>query len=91
MEKNYDIWEKAFKTTFKTKNKLGFIDGLIIKSKVKAGKNSNQINTWEIVNAMIMSYVMNMIDPKLHMSIAYVDSAQKMWDSIQNNMSFLTL
>jgi len=35
------------------------------------------------VNSMIVSWIMNVIDPKLHKSVAYVDSAQKLWKNIQ--------
>ena len=33
--KNYDLWAKAVRTALKSKNKLGFIDGSITKSKPK--------------------------------------------------------
>ena len=32
---------------------------------------------------MIQSWIMNVIDPKLHKSVAYVDSAQKLWENIK--------
>ena len=36
-----------------------------------------------MVNSMIVSWIMNFIDPKLHKSVAYVDSTQKLWGNIQ--------
>jgi len=32
---------------------------------------------------MITSWIMNVIDPKLHVGVAYVDSAQTMWENIR--------
>ena len=42
-----------------------------------------EINAREIVNSMIQSWIMNVIEPKLHMSVAYVNSAQKLWENIK--------
>jgi len=49
---------------------------------VTDGEYSAEANTWEMVHSMIMSSVMNVIDPKLHASVANVDSTQKMWENI---------
>ena len=66
----------------KAKNKLGFIDGSIPKQKIKPDMDLDKVNAWEVVNCMIMSWILNVIDLKLHTSGAYVDSAQAMWDYI---------
>ena len=77
--KNYDLWEKEVRTTLRAKNKLGFIDGSI----TKLTTDLEELNAWEIVDSMITSWILNVIDPKLHTSIAYVDSAQEMWNDIK--------
>jgi len=33
--KNYDVWEQVVRTSLKSKNKLGFIDGTITKPESK--------------------------------------------------------
>jgi len=76
--KNYELWESAVKTSLRSKNKLGFIDGVIKKPEEMEGKSVAEINAWEMVNSMIQSWIMNGIEPKLHKSVAYVDSAQKL-------------
>jgi len=35
------------------------------------------------VNSMVTSWILNVIDPKLHASIVYTDSAQATWENIQ--------
>jgi len=40
-----------------------------------------------MVNSMITSWIMNVIDPKLHPSMACVDTAQKMWENIWKRYS----
>ena len=81
--KNYELWESAVKMALRAKNKLGFIDGTMVKPDGTDGKNLAEINTWEMVNSMIQSWIMNVIDPKLHKSVAYVDSAHKLWENIK--------
>ena len=85
--KNYDLWEQAVRTTLKAKNKLTFIDGKITKLVMKDGVYLTEANAWEMVNSIVKSWIMNVIDPKLHPSMAYVDSAQRMWDNIQKRYS----
>ena len=67
----------------RSKNELGFIDEMIMNSNKKDGKTLAEINTQEIVNSMIQPYIINLINPKLHKSVAYVDFTQKLWENIQ--------
>ena len=74
--KNYDPWEQAVRTALKAKNKLGFIDRKITKPTVGEGEETAEANAWDMVNSMIMSWIINVINPKIHASIAYIESAQ---------------
>jgi len=87
--KKYDLWEKAVKTALKSKNKLGFIDGSIQKPTVEKDEYLAELNAWEMVNSMVISWIFNVLDPKLHASVAYVDSAHKMWENIHKRYSVL--
>jgi len=80
--KNYDLWEKAVKTALKSKNKLGFIDGSIQRPMVEKEEFLAELNVLEMVNSMVISWILNVLDPKLHASIAYVDSAHITWENI---------
>ena len=64
----------AMITSMKAKNKLGFIHGSITKPTIKPGMDPEELNAWEIVNSMIKSWILNVIDLKLHTSVAYADS-----------------
>jgi len=81
--KNYDLWKMAIRTSLKSKNKLSFICCSITKPDLKDGVLTKEGKVWEMVNAMIVSWIMNVIDPKLHKSATYVDFAQKLWENIQ--------
>lgn len=85
--KNYDLWEQAMRTALTAKNKLGFIKGKIEKPMVTDKEGSAEANEWDIVNSMITSWIMNVIDPRLHSSLAYIDTAQKLWENIKKRYS----
>ena len=57
--KNFELWESAVKTSLRSKNKLGFINGTITKPIEMEGKSLAEINAWEMVNSMIQSWIMN--------------------------------
>ena len=74
--KNYELWEKAVLTELTTKNKVAFIDSIISKPEMQKGAYSAEANAWIIVNSMVTSWILNVIDPRQHASIAYSDLAQ---------------
>ena len=75
------------KTALKSKNKLGFIDGSIQRPTVKKEEYSAELNAQKMVNSMVISWILNVLDPKMHASVAYVDSAHKMWENIHKPYS----
>ena len=64
---------KAVITLLRSKNKLDFIDGSITKPMENEGEEAK---AWEMVNSMVLSWIMNVIDSRLYKSVAYVDTAQ---------------
>jgi len=81
--RNYDLWHDVVITSLKSKNKLGFIDGSITKLKIKDGVFLDEARAWEMVNSMIVSWIMNVIDPRFHKSVAYVETAQQLRQNIK--------
>ena len=63
--KNYDLWEIAVRMTLKTKNKLGFINGTQTRPTIAAGQDPSELQAWQMVNMMISSWILNVVDPKL--------------------------
>ena len=80
--KNYELWEKAVTTALTAKNKIAFINGTITKTEVIKRGSAGEMSAWMIVNSMITSWILNVVDLKLHASIAYADSAQEIWENI---------
>ena len=78
---NYDLWEKAVRTAVKAENKLGFIDGTSKKSEVKEG-DFTEYHAWDMVNSMVCSWLLNVIERKLRPSVAYAETAWAMWEDL---------
>ena len=81
--KNYELWQQAVRIALRSKNKLGFIEGTLRKPVLKEGDDPTEYNAWEMVNSMICSWIINVIDPKLHASIAYIETAAAMWENLR--------
>jgi len=81
--KNYDLWEMPIRTSLKANNKLGFIDGTLKKPKPNENEEFSEYHAWDIANSMICSWIINVIEPQLRPSIAYVDSTYTMWNNLR--------
>ena len=42
----------------------------------------SELNAWEMVNSMTCSWIINVIDPNLYTSVAYAETAYKMWQNL---------
>ena len=67
----------------RAKNKLSFVDG----SLSKLDKNDEETRDWEKCNSMVISWIFNALVPKLHDSVAYVDTIWEMWKDLQERFS----
>jgi len=80
--KNYELWENAVRIALKANNKLGFIDGTLERPEVREG-DFTEYHAWDIVNSMVCSWLLNVIDRKLRPSVAYAGTARAMWEDLQ--------
>ncbi|KAB5512675.1 hypothetical protein DKX38_029703 [Salix brachista] len=80
---NYPTWRRAMMNALRAKNKLGFVDGSLLKPE----EDIKEIQTWEKCNSMVISWIFNALAPELHDSVAYVDSAHEMWGELQERFS----
>jgi len=68
-------------TALTAKNKVAFINGTITKPDVATGAKLVEVNAWVIVNSMVTLWILNVMDRKLHASIAYADSTQSICEN----------
>ena len=69
--------------SFKGENKLGLIDGMLERPKEQRDEEFTECHVWDMVNLMLCSWLLNIIDPKLQISIAYSEMTKIMWDDLK--------
>ncbi|XP_010419135.1 PREDICTED: uncharacterized protein LOC104704802 [Camelina sativa] len=79
---NYEDWSKHVRNALRTKRKLGFIDGSFVKPDTE-----EEIEQWEVVNSIVVAWLMNTIEPTLRTSVSMVDEAKVLWDDLKLQFS----
>lgn len=82
---NYDEWAQAVRISLRARRKWGFIDGTL----KKPAEDSIQMEDWWTVHSMLVSWVMNTIEPKLRSSISYKENAKDLWEDKQERFSVI--
>ena len=49
----------------------------------KEDEDFSERDAWDMANSMLCSWLLNVIDPKLRMTIAYCDTASSMWANLK--------
>ncbi|XP_019055128.1 PREDICTED: uncharacterized protein LOC109115485 [Nelumbo nucifera] len=78
-EDNYMIWRRAMINALSTKNKIGFVNGMIQKSDPA---NQAEFLAWSKCNSMVVSWIFNVLAKDLHENVVHVEHAQdygKIW------------
>ncbi|KAK3014851.1 hypothetical protein RJ639_008778 [Escallonia herrerae] len=72
---NYFTWRRNMLTALQSKNKAGFVDGLIAKPDV----HSRDFQSWIQCNAVVKSWIVNSLSRELQTSATHADSASEIW------------
>lgn len=80
---NYDEWARAIKISLRARRKWGFIDGTIKKPE----EGSSIMEDWWTVQAMLVSWILNTVEPTLRTTISYLETAKELWDDIKERFS----
>uniref|UniRef100_A0A151UEU7 Retrotransposon Copia-like N-terminal domain-containing protein n=1 Tax=Cajanus cajan TaxID=3821 RepID=A0A151UEU7_CAJCA len=81
--KNYDEWARSIRSALRARKKFGFVDGTIQKST----ENSPDIKDWLTNNSLLVSWIMNTIEPSLRSTILHMEVAQDLWTNIKEHFS----
>lgn len=74
MRDNYAIWSRAMIFFLDGKNKLGFIEGF-----VPLSIGPDRANKWNMVNFVVMSWILNYVDKSLYLNLVFYEKASGMW------------
>jgi hypothetical protein len=80
---NYHTWKRSMSMALSAKNKLGFIDG----SLVKLAEDTSEYFVWDRCNNMVLSWILNSMSQEISSSLIYIESAKEMWDDIKERFS----
>nr|GMC84661.1 retrovirus-related Pol polyprotein from transposon TNT 1-94 [Ipomoea batatas] len=80
---NYDEWVKAIRIALTAKKKFGFADGSI----QQPAEDSPDLEDWWTVKSMIVSWILNTIEPTLRSTITLKEKATELWDDIKQRFS----
>jgi len=74
---------RAVKVSLRARRKWGFIDETHIQPKDEAP----DLEHWWTVQSMIVSWILNTIEPRLRSTVAYAKTAHDLWDDIKERFS----
>ncbi|KAJ0557342.1 putative retrotransposon Copia-like protein [Helianthus annuus] len=68
---NYTVWANAMSLALRVKNKIGFIDGTI----VKLDDNDILATQWDMCNSVVLTWKSNSVSKELYLGHVYSKSA----------------
>ncbi|XP_068475275.1 uncharacterized protein [Phaseolus vulgaris] len=80
---NYDEWARAVKISLRARRKWGFIDG----THIQPEDETPDLEDWWTVQSMIVSWILNTIEPSLRSTVAYAETAHNLWEDIKERFS----
>ncbi|KAF3771502.1 hypothetical protein EJ110_NYTH60209, partial [Nymphaea thermarum] len=78
---NYELWSRSFMLSVKGHRKKH-----IIEEDEPINKTGKYI-TWEEDDSMVMSWMMNSVQPQIASTITYYTTAKEMWDFLRQTYS----
>jgi hypothetical protein len=80
---NYDEWSRAIRTSLRARRKWGFVEGTIEQPK----EGSSDLEDWWTVQSMLVSWVLNTVEPNLRSTISYQENVKQLWEDIKERLS----
>ncbi|XP_074278161.1 uncharacterized protein LOC141601757 [Silene latifolia] len=86
-ENNYDLWADAVKNDLDAENKLAIIEGRVKKTVCDGEEETIELVAWRQCNAVLRTWLRNVIDPKLHPSISFSQPVDEVWEELHGRYS----
>lgn len=75
---NYNSWSIAMKISLDAKNKLGLVDGSLL----RPSEDDLSFRIWSRCNSMVKSWILNVVNKEIYDSILYYEDAVEMWTDL---------
>ena len=79
---NYGTWVRAITMALRAKNKLGLVDGTIMKPNTQP-----ESQKWERCNDLVSSWILNSVSNEIRNSILYAENAREIWVDLRERFS----
>ena len=76
--KNYEEWARAIKILLCARRKWGFIHG----THKLPDESALEMEDWWTVQCMLVSWILNTIEPTLCATVTYMENAKELWEHI---------
>ncbi|KAJ1399233.1 Retrotransposon gag domain [Sesbania bispinosa] len=80
---NYEEWARAMKIPLHAQRKWGFIDGTY----KQPDEDAPEMEDWWTVQSMLVSWILNAIEPTLRSTVTYVENAKELSEDIRDRFS----
>ncbi|KAJ1375273.1 Zinc finger, CCHC-type, partial [Sesbania bispinosa] len=80
---NYEEWARAMKISLRARRKWGFIDG----THKQPDDGALEMEDWWTVQSMLVSWILNTIEPTLRSTVTYAENAKELWEDIRDRFS----
>ncbi|KAI5312945.1 hypothetical protein L3X38_042119 [Prunus dulcis] len=82
---NYPTWKRSMIIALTAKNKFGFVD-CSIETPSRAKKPAD-FALWERCDKMVLSWLLNSVEPDLAEGVVYADTAHEIWKDFEDRFS----
>lgn len=79
---NYDSWAADIQTALGARRKFEFLDGTITAPRPPCTKSD-----WTAINAMLISWITNTIDPELKSNLSKLKEAKLFWEHLKQRFA----
>lgn len=80
---NFLQWSQSVTLFIKGRGKIGHLNGTTTEPAI----TDPSYNTWEIENSMVMSWLINSMEPSIGRSYLFLPSARALWDAVKDTYS----
>ena len=77
---DFHSWRKSTRMALNVRNKLGFIDGTIL----KPSDTHRDFGSWSRCNDMVPTWIMNSVSKKIGQSLLFIPTAEGIWNSLMS-------
>ncbi|XP_074287902.1 uncharacterized protein LOC141613065 [Silene latifolia] len=81
---NFDDWSYSVRTALKARRKFGFLNGTINEPKPPCTPED-----WDTVQALLVSWLMNTIEPEVKALLPNYENPKLLWDDINDRFSIV--